>query len=61
MASQSVDTEDAQHSQQELPVEQEEPVVVKETPIPWKQVAPLVAMRLAEPINLTLILPFMYK
>ncbi|KAJ2889805.1 hypothetical protein IWW38_004488, partial [Coemansia aciculifera] len=48
-------------SHEDLPVEQEEPVVAKETPIPWKQVAPLVAIRLAEPINMTLILPFMYK
>ncbi|KAJ2331203.1 hypothetical protein GGI00_003362 [Coemansia sp. RSA 2681] len=51
----------AQHNQQDPPAELDEPVVVKETPMPWKQIAPLVAMRLAEPINLTLILPFMYK
>ncbi|KAJ2337718.1 hypothetical protein GGI00_000018 [Coemansia sp. RSA 2681] len=52
---------DSALSRQDLPVEQEEPVIVKETPLPWKQIAPLVAMRLAEPINFTLILPFLYK
>ncbi|KAJ2046469.1 hypothetical protein GGI03_004576 [Coemansia sp. RSA 2337] len=55
------DTRDSDHSQWESLDKQEEPVVVKETPLPWKQIAPLVAMRLAEPINFTLILPFMYK
>ncbi|KAJ2417348.1 hypothetical protein GGI10_000274 [Coemansia sp. RSA 2530] len=48
-------------SQCDEPADPEEPVVTKETPIPWKQVIPLVAMRLAEPINLNLILPFLYK
>ncbi|KAJ2689576.1 hypothetical protein IWW39_001380 [Coemansia spiralis] len=52
---------DTARSQQDEPADPEEPVVTKETPIPWKQVLPLVAMRLAEPINLTLILPFMYR
>ncbi|KAJ2029854.1 hypothetical protein H4S03_007293, partial [Coemansia sp. S3946] len=59
--SRSDDARDSARSQQDAPVEPEEPVVVKETPLPWKQIAPLVAMRLAEPINLNLILPFMYK
>ncbi|KAJ1818691.1 hypothetical protein LPJ60_004188 [Coemansia sp. RSA 2675] len=48
-------------SQQVAPVEPEEPELPKETPLPWKQIVPLVAMRLAEPINFTLILPFLYK
>ncbi|KAJ2456119.1 hypothetical protein GGF42_003300 [Coemansia sp. RSA 2424] len=59
--SRSDETRDSESSQRDLPDKQEEPVVVKETPLPWKQIAPLVAMRLAEPINFTLILPFMYK
>ncbi|KAJ2875904.1 hypothetical protein H4R27_006382 [Coemansia aciculifera] len=59
--SRSDSARDSTRSQQDAPVEPEEPVVVKETPLPWKQIAPLVAMRLAEPINLNLILPFMYK
>ncbi|KAJ2243108.1 hypothetical protein GGI13_006718, partial [Coemansia sp. RSA 455] len=59
--SRSDDARDSARSHQDAPVEPEEPVVVKETPLPWKQIAPLVAMRLAEPINLNLILPFMYK
>ncbi|KAJ2889732.1 hypothetical protein IWW38_004533, partial [Coemansia aciculifera] len=48
-------------SHEDSPVEQEEPVLVKETPLPWKQITPLLAMRLAEPINFVLILPFLYK
>ncbi|KAJ2785517.1 hypothetical protein H4R18_000462 [Coemansia javaensis] len=32
-----------------------------ETPLPWGQLWPLIAVRLAEPINLSLILPFLYK
>ncbi|KAJ2878247.1 hypothetical protein H4R27_005899 [Coemansia aciculifera] len=48
-------------SQQDAPVELEERIVAKETPLPWKQVIPLVAMRLAEPINFALILPFLYR
>ncbi|KAJ2741485.1 hypothetical protein GGI20_005156 [Coemansia sp. BCRC 34301] len=60
MASGNNRAPDSAPSQQDPLVEQEEPVV-KETPIPWKQVMPLVAMRLAEPINFTLILPFLYK
>ncbi|KAJ2872153.1 hypothetical protein H4R27_006679, partial [Coemansia aciculifera] len=59
--SRSDDTRDSDHSQWDSLDKQEEPVVVKETPLPWKQIAPLVAMRLAEPINFTLILPFMYR
>ncbi|KAJ2070938.1 hypothetical protein GGH13_003685 [Coemansia sp. S155-1] len=49
------------HSQQDAPVEPEELVVAKETPLPWKQIAPLVAMRLAEPVNFALIMPFLYR
>ncbi|KAJ2812203.1 hypothetical protein H4S07_001562 [Coemansia furcata] len=59
--SRSISSRNSVHSQQDVPVEPEESVVVKETPLPWNQIAPLVAMRLAEPINLTLILPFLYK
>ncbi|KAJ2818040.1 hypothetical protein GGI24_005220 [Coemansia furcata] len=59
--SRSDDVRDSDHSKRDALDKQEEPVVVKETPLPWKQIAPLVAMRLAEPINFTLILPFMYK
>ncbi|KAJ2732380.1 hypothetical protein IW152_003853 [Coemansia sp. BCRC 34962] len=55
------DTRDSDHSQWDPLDKHEEPVVARETPLPWKQIAPLVAMRLAEPINFTLILPFMYK
>lgn len=32
----------------------------KPTPIPWGQVIPLIAVRLSEPINFRLILPFLY-
>ncbi|KAJ2739650.1 hypothetical protein GGI20_006075 [Coemansia sp. BCRC 34301] len=35
--------------------------VRKETPLPWAQLLPLLAMRLCEPINYALILPFVYK
>ncbi|KAJ2837597.1 hypothetical protein FBU31_001109 [Coemansia sp. 'formosensis'] len=59
--SQSISSRNSAHSQSDAPVDPKEPVVIKETPLPWKQIAPLVAMRLAEPINLTLILPFLYK
>ncbi|KAJ2347025.1 hypothetical protein GGH91_001998, partial [Coemansia sp. RSA 2671] len=55
------DSRDSDNSQWDPLDKHDEPVVVKETPLPWKQIAPLVAMRLAEPINFTLILPFMYK
>ncbi|KAJ2028544.1 hypothetical protein GGI08_009740, partial [Coemansia sp. S2] len=61
MPNQRDNAQEPARSQQDAPVEPEEPVVVKETPLPWKQIAPLVAMRLAEPINFTLILPFLYK
>ncbi|KAJ2644295.1 hypothetical protein GGF44_000706 [Coemansia sp. RSA 1694] len=59
--SQSDNARVAQHNQHDPPAELDEPVVVKETPLPWKQIAPLVAMRLAEPVNFCLILPFLYK
>ncbi|KAJ2762115.1 hypothetical protein IWQ56_005115 [Coemansia nantahalensis] len=32
-----------------------------ETPLPWGQLGPLMAVRLAEPINFALILPFLYN
>ncbi|KAJ2461142.1 hypothetical protein GGF42_000389 [Coemansia sp. RSA 2424] len=59
--SQSDNARVSQRNQQDPPAELDEPVVVKETPLPWKQIAPLVAMRLAEPVNFCLILPFLYK
>ncbi|KAJ2456120.1 hypothetical protein GGF42_003301 [Coemansia sp. RSA 2424] len=59
--SQSDNARVVQRNQQDPPAELDEPVVVKETPLPWKQIAPLVAMRLAEPVNFCLILPFLYK
>ncbi|KAJ2481580.1 hypothetical protein EV174_003434 [Coemansia sp. RSA 2320] len=37
------------------------PPMPKETPLPWGQLLPLLALRLSEPINYTLILPFVYK
>ncbi|KAJ1999167.1 hypothetical protein GGI04_004689 [Coemansia thaxteri] len=46
---------------QELPEARVEPVEVKETPMPWAQLLPLVAVRLSEPITMTLILPFIYN
>ncbi|KAJ2398142.1 hypothetical protein GGI23_003297 [Coemansia sp. RSA 2559] len=33
----------------------------RETPLPWAKLAVLMAVRLAEPIGMTLILPFMYQ
>ncbi|KAJ1758488.1 hypothetical protein LPJ69_004061, partial [Coemansia sp. RSA 1752] len=33
----------------------------KETPLPWAQLSPLLAIRLAEPVNMTLCMPFLYK
>ncbi|KAJ2644294.1 hypothetical protein GGF44_000705 [Coemansia sp. RSA 1694] len=50
--SQSDNAQVAQRNQHDPPAELDEPVVAKETPLPWKQIAPLVAMRLAEPINM---------
>ncbi|KAJ2799907.1 hypothetical protein H4R20_004255 [Coemansia guatemalensis] len=35
--------------------------VERETPLPWDQLVPLIAVRLAEPINYALILPFVYQ
>ncbi|KAJ1837825.1 hypothetical protein LPJ70_005702, partial [Coemansia sp. RSA 2708] len=37
------------------------PAVQKETPLPWSQLGPLLAIRLAEPVNMTLCMPFLYK
>ncbi|KAJ2218198.1 hypothetical protein IW143_003247, partial [Coemansia sp. RSA 520] len=33
----------------------------KETPLPWTQLSALLAVRLAEPINFTLVMPFIYE
>ncbi|KAJ2014975.1 hypothetical protein GGI09_007031 [Coemansia sp. S100] len=35
--------------------------VSQETPLPWRQLIPLLAMRLSEPIQYAVILPFVYK
>ncbi|KAJ2859946.1 hypothetical protein GGI22_002852, partial [Coemansia erecta] len=32
-----------------------------DTPLPWAKLSALMAMRMAEPFGLTLILPFMYE
>ncbi|KAJ2830673.1 hypothetical protein IWW50_000119 [Coemansia erecta] len=39
----------------------ESPQTLKETPLPWTQLGPLLAIRLAEPVNMTLCMPFLYK
>ncbi|PIA14395.1 MFS general substrate transporter, partial [Coemansia reversa NRRL 1564] len=33
----------------------------KETPLPWSQLSPVLAIRLAEPVTYTLVLPFIYE
>ncbi|KAJ1813874.1 hypothetical protein LPJ56_005022, partial [Coemansia sp. RSA 2599] len=33
----------------------------KETPLPWNKLSSLLAVRLSEPVNFTLILPFVYQ
>ncbi|KAJ2875204.1 hypothetical protein GGH93_001770 [Coemansia aciculifera] len=35
--------------------------VFKETPLPWAQLIPLLAVRLSEPIQYAIVLPFVYK
>ncbi|KAJ2535074.1 hypothetical protein EV175_006955, partial [Coemansia sp. RSA 1933] len=36
-------------------------IAVKETPMPWEKLLVIISVRLAEPINHSLILPFVYK
>ncbi|KAJ2395982.1 hypothetical protein GGI23_004094, partial [Coemansia sp. RSA 2559] len=35
--------------------------VAKETPLPWDKLLVIISVRLAEPINHSIILPFVYK